>query len=64
LLKIKLVKNNFLTDLASIGPTSYLTFSKTKVKAYLKNKGACSFDSIAISKKIKKLVSAVGTCPI
>jgi hypothetical protein len=46
------VQNKFLTALAKIGPTSYLPFSKTKPKAYVKNNSTCPNDSTVASRKV------------
>jgi hypothetical protein len=46
------VQNKFLTVLAEIGLTSYLPFSKTKPKAYVKNNPTCPNDSTVASRKV------------
>ena len=48
------VQNKFLTALAKIGSTSYLPFSKTKPKAYVKNNSTCPNDSTVTSRKVQK----------
>jgi hypothetical protein len=49
------VQNKFLTALAKIGPTSYLPFSKTRPKAYVKNNSTCPNDSTVASRKVQKI---------
>jgi hypothetical protein len=46
------VQNKFLTALAKIGPTSYLPFTTTKPKAYVKNNSTCPNDSTVTSRKV------------
>lgn len=49
------VQNKFLTALAKIGLMSYLPFSKTKPKAYVKNNSTCPNDSTVASRKVQKI---------
>lgn len=55
LTQITPVQNKFLTALAKIGPMSYLPFSKTKPKAYVKNNSTCPNDSTVASRKVQKI---------
>lgn len=49
------VQNKFLTALAKIGPMSYLPFTTTKPKAYVKNNSTCPNDSTVASRKVQKI---------
>jgi hypothetical protein len=49
-----LVQNKFLTALAKKGPMSYLAFTTTKPKAYVKNNFTCPNDSTVTSRKVQK----------
>lgn len=55
MVEITSVQNKFLTALAKIGSTSYLPFSKTRPKAYIKNNSTCPNDSTVASRKVQKI---------
>jgi len=49
------VQNKFLTALAKIGPMSYLRFTTTKPKAFVKINPTCPNDSTVASRKVQKI---------